>query len=552
LRILIAHGYLLWGTGSNQYVQSLARALCRQGHHLLVTCQDDDPGLDFVSVFMREEEGLSAPRVVWEKETEYPGSCMVVKPDIRGLLPVYVMDSYEGFRVKEFGDLTDDELQSYVELNRKSHSRLVEQFVPGAILTNHAVMLPAIIRPVAEQADVPYFVCIHGSAIEFTVKRDDRYLQYGALGLAGAGAIFVPSEHSREQVLKVFADRITALEERVLLLPPGVDTELFDLAQRDFTDAVGLMGEEVAGRTASVRVGDFLGRSAEEGTGSRAGKSDFARDIAWINGLHPEWLPEPDVAERLGELAASGRPFVMFLGKLLETKGVQCILPALPLLMMEHPDLELVLVGFGEQRGMLELMLQAMSDGDLLRLRKLSEYGNGKYNTRVEGAFEPVLQFLAGLSDAGETDEYIRLCREGGLIDAVTFTGYLTQEEHRYILPYAEALLVPSLAPEAFGLVAIEAMACGVVPVASRHSGLRTALEPLGGIWGADLDELFLEGGEGMVRRIASAVAAVLDMPPGLLESRGREMRSVAKQRFSWDAVAARMADVFEEEEAGG
>ncbi|MFH1149258.1 MAG: glycosyltransferase family 4 protein [Actinomycetota bacterium] len=547
MRILIAHGYLLKGTGSNQYVQSLARAFCGQGHHLLVTCQDDDPDLDFVSVFMSDEAGLSAPRVVWEKETEYPGSCMVVKPDIGGLLPVYVMDSYEGFRVKEFPDLSDDELHAYIELNRGAHTRLVEQFVPDAVLANHAVMLPAILRPVAEAAEVSYFVCIHGSAIDFTVRRDDRYLHYGALGLAGAHAIFVPSEHSREQVLEVFADRITGLEERLLLVPPGVDTDLFDLAKRDFEEAVGLMGEEVAARTASVRVGDFLGRGEDGEASGGSGASDFARDIAWINGLHPEWLPEPDVTERLGELAESERPFVMFLGKLLETKGVQCILPALPLVMRGHPGLALVVVGFGEQRGMLQLMLQALADGDLLRLKRLSEYGNREYR-KAEDAFEPVLRFLEGLSDAGEMDEYIRSCREGGLVEAVTFTGYLTQEEHRHILPYAKALLVPSLAPEAFGLVATEAMACGVVPIASRHSGLRSALEPLEGIWGDDLDALRLEDGEGIVRRIASAVSAVLDMPADRLASRGREMRSVVSERFSWDAVAARMVDSFDEE----
>ena len=162
MRILICHGYLLRGTGSNTYVQSLARALCRQGYRVLIMCQESDPRLDFVSSFIRENSTGSGPQVVWERETGYPGPCMVYKPDIGGLLPVYVTDSYPGFRVKEFTQLDDVELEWYIDRNERALGRLVEQFVPDAIHANHAVMLPYIVRPVAEKAGVPYFVSIHG------------------------------------------------------------------------------------------------------------------------------------------------------------------------------------------------------------------------------------------------------------------------------------------------------------------------------------------------------------------------------------------------------
>ncbi|MCJ7653300.1 MAG: hypothetical protein MUO75_06330, partial [Actinobacteria bacterium] len=111
MRILICHGYLLRGTGSNQYVQSLSRALCRQGHNLVVMCQEDDPRFDFVSTFMRESGGGMGLEVAWRQETDYPGACMVLKPDIGGLLPVYVSDDYPGFRVEEFPGLSREELE---------------------------------------------------------------------------------------------------------------------------------------------------------------------------------------------------------------------------------------------------------------------------------------------------------------------------------------------------------------------------------------------------------------------------------------------------------
>ena len=43
MRILIFHGYLLGGTGSNVYNARLAAALARAGHEVHLLCQDRDP-----------------------------------------------------------------------------------------------------------------------------------------------------------------------------------------------------------------------------------------------------------------------------------------------------------------------------------------------------------------------------------------------------------------------------------------------------------------------------------------------------------------------------
>lgn len=556
MRILVYHGYLLRGTGSNQYVQSLARALCRRGHNLVVMCQDPDPRLDFVSVFMREGTGRVSPEIVWERETSYPGSCMVYNPDIGGLLPVYVLDTYEGFEVKEFTGLDEGELDRYVELNRASAARMVEQFVPDAIQVNHAVMLPCIIRPVAEEAGVPYFVTIHGSAIEFTVRKDPRFLPYGAEGLDGASRIIVPSEHSEAVVREVFGPLVERLGDKTVVLPHGVDTELFDMTGRSLVESVRLLLGEVEKRSEGVTVGDFLGRRIEKDAArdeSEPGDDEqIEREALRIESLHPEWLAEPDLAERLTALAEADRPFLVFLGKLLETKGIQCVLPALPLIMGDHPRSCLVVVGFGELRGILELMVEALDAGDVRRLKNLCDYGNRKYGERMGGAFSPVLAFFDELAGEGTLDEYLHLCSELDMAGSVIFTGYLTPAEHRYLLPHARAVLAPSLAPEAFGLVVTEAMASGVVPIASNHSGLETALEPLGEVWGAEAGTLTLGTREKLVFRIAAAARMVLDMPEYVLRAKGAEMREAVKESFSWDTVSGLMVEMFTEAARSG
>lgn len=545
MRILICHGYLLRGTGSNQYVQSLARAFCAQGHHVLVMCQDGDPRLDFVSAFLCEQDGSFTPQVLWEEKTGYTGTCMVFKPDIGGLLPVYVLDSYAGFKVKEFTELSELELDRYVDMNRRSLQRLVRQFAPEAIHANHAVMLPYIVRPVASEHEIPYFVSIHGSAIEYTVKKDSRYLTYGAEGLEGAEAILVPSEHTASQVLEVFGGRVEGLEEKLTLLPPGVDTELFRPAEESLAESVEQMLAAVEKRTEGVTVGDFIGRAGDHPPAERE-QMQVEYEISRINGLHPEWLPDPDIEAGMRGLAAGGCPFVMYLGKLLETKGIQCVITALPLILRDHPTAKLVVVGFGELWGILELMIDALDQGEIRTFKVLCEYGNAAYSKRTGRPFAPVLAFLDELAGEGTLDDYLRLCLEQDLRGAVIFTGYLAPEEHRYILPHARALLVPSLAQEAFGLVATEAMAAGVVPIASFHSGLESALDPVKAVWGRDAGLFLLGTTEKLVFRIAAACGTVLEMPDESLRARGAEMRSVVQKRFTWDAAARRLAALYE------
>ena len=90
MRVLLFHGYMLRGTGSNIYNANLARALARLGHEVHLLCQDREVEIEGVEIH---------------------------NPDIGGLLPVYVKDPYEGFEVKTFPELTEDELDRYIEAN---------------------------------------------------------------------------------------------------------------------------------------------------------------------------------------------------------------------------------------------------------------------------------------------------------------------------------------------------------------------------------------------------------------------------------------------------
>jgi len=64
--------------------------------------------------------------------------------------------------------------------------------------------------------------------------------------------------------------------------------------------------------------------------------------------------------------------------------------------------------------------------------------------------------------------------------ESIVFTGRLDHGELARLLPSAEEIIVPSMFPEAFGMVAAEGAACGALPICAAHSGLAEVTAILG------------------------------------------------------------------------
>jgi glycosyltransferase involved in cell wall biosynthesis len=233
VRILIFHGYLLRGTGSNIYNANLVRTLAELGHEVHLLCQDRD----------------------WEP----PDGVTVHIPDIGRVLPVYVADEYEGFDAKPFPELTDGELDHYIAANVEA-----VRSVPTAdlALANHLVMGPVILARALE-GRVPYAVKIHGSALEYTVRPNpERFLPYALEGIRGAAGVLVGSQHTAGSLFEVLADE-PSLPEHTRLGPPGVDVHEFRRREPDL--------EQLASRPAA-------GWGGEHGSAEVLRRLDLSRD----------------------------------------------------------------------------------------------------------------------------------------------------------------------------------------------------------------------------------------------------------------------------------
>jgi glycosyltransferase involved in cell wall biosynthesis len=177
VRILIFHGYLLRGTGSNIYNANLARALAGLGHEVHLFCQD--------------------------RTALPPKGVTIHVPDIGRLLPVYVADQYEGFDALPFPDIDETALRHYLDANITA---IRSAPLPDIALANHLVMGPVILARGLE-GRAPYAVKIHGSALEYTVRpHKERFLPYALEGIRGASGVLVGSRHTAESMLEVLSD----------------------------------------------------------------------------------------------------------------------------------------------------------------------------------------------------------------------------------------------------------------------------------------------------------------------------------------------------------
>jgi glycosyltransferase involved in cell wall biosynthesis len=492
MKILIFHGYLLRGTGSNIYNANLAQALAGLGHEVHLLCQDGDAEkLAWVNRVGTWDEGTLSVKDFRPATGE--GSVTVYRPPIGRLLPVYVEDPYEGFEARAFPRLSEEEVEHYIKVNVDAVLD-VEASIGGndAALANHLIMGPVIF---ARAGIRPYAVKNHGSDLEYIVKPYPRFVPFAEEGLEPAAAVLVGSYHTAASLWEAVPG--LDIESKTGMGPPGVDTEEFRAIpeERKVPSLIELAAKIENGPPSTV----------------------FGRE-------------EEGAVAALGEYASAEGPRVMFVGKLIVSKGVDLLVAAWPLVLAANPGAKLLLIGFGAYEVGLRALVTAIGEGDLEAVRHIAEQGRA-----LEGGEEEPLTFLLAFLDS-LPDGY----REAAIASAgsISFGGRFEHDEVAGVLPASDAMVVPSTFPEAFGMVAAEGASCGVLPICAEHSGLAEVTKTLSDEVPAAADLISFDLGRRAVADLADRIIRWLDLDPGERDEIGRDIAESADRNWSWQGVA--------------
>jgi D-inositol-3-phosphate glycosyltransferase len=196
-----------------------------------------------------------------------------------------------------------------------------------------------------------------------------------------------------------------------------------------------------------------------------------------------------DRAEARREVGYGSGRLLLFVGRLERLKGVEVAIRALGLLRdRRHDDVRLLILGEDSHEG-----------------------------------------------DESEKERLKAIASEVGVRDRVDFVGSVAHHELPYFYAAADVCVMPSYS-ESFGLVALEAQACGCPVVASGVSGLRSVVRDE--VSGYLIDEHDPAA-------YAERIGRLLENSE-LAQQMGRRGRLLA-QRFSWTRTADRLEDLFEQ-----
>lgn len=200
-----------------------------------------------------------------------------------------------------------------------------------------------------------------------------------------------------------------------------------------------------------------------------------------VRGLQMQTLLE---RWRIGEESR----IILMPGRMTRWKGQECLIEALGYLAVHHPDLDwvCVMVGPGE--------------------------------------------------DNSYTQMLHRMAEERGIANRLRFAGVCTDMAAAYRL--AHVVTVPSLRPEPFGRVPVEAQMMGCWVIGSARGGLKETIQH--GESGT-----LVPAGDG--RALAGALREVLDVPPELMAERQDEIRAHALARYTKQHMQRATLGVYDE-----
>ena len=202
------------------------------------------------------------------------------------------------------------------------------------------------------------------------------------------------------------------------------------------------------------------------------------------------FIPSADCRNVLDRYALNGKRVLLSVSRLVERKGHDVVLKALPIIVEQIPQVIYVIVGFGPQEAHLR-----------------------------------------------------SLVAELGIADRVIFVGYVSEEDLPTYYNACDVFVMPSRqidgreGIEGFGIVYLEANACGKPVIGGNSGGVAEAVQD--GVTGLLVDPLDHYA-------VANAVIKLL-CDPDLARRLGAQGRERAEREFAWSKQAIRLRNALEE-----
>jgi len=533
MKIGLFHGYNLGGSGSNEYTRYLAKALLAENTEVHLICREPDANsLGFVDVAIKYGIDGSAETLYDSRPASDIGSqplCFLHEMPDASVLPVYITDKQRDGVVKSFSNLTDIELNEYHNVSCNALKAILTTHPLDILHCNHVTYQPQIAEQVCAETGTPYIIYPHGSAIEYTVKTDDRYFKKVRKSIQKTDGLIIGNNEVKQRIINLYPDLETEINEKSQIVGVGVDTSLFTSCSENER-------QSALDKLISMNCGGGKTTALTRELEAKLDTGDI-NSVTEYRNSYVQKLPDEEISSKLAELDLNS-PVMLFVGAFTAGKGIQGLLCAMCSALRKQPDLQLVAVGAGAYREALEGLVHLLSTRNLPMLKSIASQGFDLDFSDKTGAWDDVEYYLEN-----HGDELLE-CADR-LKNNVHFVGRLNHDQLKYLFPVVDLAVFPSVVPEAYPLVLMESLSNGVLPMVSYFSGFTDGIDELADVIPEDLLSLMCipMDNQQRIRVMADNLDNILSNE-SFREIRPK-LREVACARYDWNLRAKQMIDAY-------
>jgi glycosyltransferase involved in cell wall biosynthesis len=522
VQIAIFHNYEIKGSGSNEYTRYLARFLAKKNDILHIICRTPNPAqYDFVKTIKSwNEEGL-----ITEKIINKDNNIILHELPMTGLYPVYVTDKQRSGNVKTYSELTDFELTKFRVKLENILDQILRQEDIQILHCNHLVFAPVIAMNPCQKHNIPYVIYPHGSSIEYTIRKDNRYKKLAKEAIQKSAGLIIGNNEVKNRIITLYPELADEIEKKSQIVGVGVDTSLFNPIENNFR-------EDSINKFCNLKTKKGKPPHLTQELFSRIDHGDFSALTSYRTSYIQE-APDKDIQQKLQNIDWKDNFNIIFVGALTSGKGLQSLIAAMGSVVSKHRNINLIIVGAGAYREVLEAEVHFLSTQNTEGFQKITAFGFDLDSNEETGPWQDVKSYLSRI-------KYTPLEKN------IHFLGRLNHPQLKFIFPCCDLAIFPSIIPEAYPLVLMESLANGVFPMTSYFSGFKDSIDNLCHYLPETFHPLLkipMEN-EKRIDSISKNILALYEKKNELIKLK-KNFRKLAVDQFDWVTRASQMQAAY-------
>lgn len=218
MKILLMNHFPLTGSGSGVYTKNIADSLIKKGHEVCIIFPEN------IEVPLLQDKIKMHP--------VYFSNGNNIKGEIPFNFPCFTTHPRS---TQTYYDLTDEELQIYINAFKDALEEKIKEFKPDIIHAGHIWILPSI----AANYNIPLIITAHGTDL-IGYEESEKFRPYAENAAKHAESIITISEENSELVKKYFP----FAKEKTILIPNGYNSDVFypeNVNKEEFLKQLGII-----------------------------------------------------------------------------------------------------------------------------------------------------------------------------------------------------------------------------------------------------------------------------------------------------------------------